>query len=340
MSDAGLGRLVRVQPREVWPNEAAHFTPWLAEADNVALLGEALGLELEVEAVERAVGPFRADILCKDAGTDHWVLIENQLEASDHRHLGQILTYASGLDAFTIVWIATRFTDEHRATLDWLNEITDAAVRFFALEVELWRIGGSVPAPKFNVVCRPNDWTRSVKRGAADVEGQDPEGHKAARMQLWTALNDVLNRSGGPIRGSRKPNTSSSLGYPIGRSEFRLYGLVSRPQDAIRAELYIRGEMAKGHFDQLYADRRHFETTFGSKLIWYRFDDGQHCRIAYERPGASLADEATIREAAEWIAMALNRLHTTFAEAVRRLPASPPREDDGSLPEPSAPPPH
>ena len=105
------------------------------------MLGEALGIELELEAQEKAVGPFRADILCKDIGNDHWVLIENQLERTDHGHLGQLLTYASGLEAVTIVWIAARFTEEHRSTLDWLNRITDESFRFFGLEVELWRIG-------------------------------------------------------------------------------------------------------------------------------------------------------------------------------------------------------
>lgn len=225
---AGLGRLVRVQPREVWANEAAHFTPWLAEPENVALLGETLGMDLEVEAVERAVGPFRADILCKDAGTDHLVLIENQLEASDHRHLGQILTYASGLDAFTIVWIATTIRDEHRATLDWLNEITASEVRFFALEVELWRIGASPPAPKFNVVCRPNDWTRSVKRGAAEVEDADPNGHRAEDAALWTALDARLDERDGPVVVPRQLSRSNWRNYRLGRINFGLSATVLR----------------------------------------------------------------------------------------------------------------
>ncbi|MFC6759858.1 hypothetical protein ACFQFQ_10730 [Sulfitobacter porphyrae] len=106
-------------------------------------MGEALGIDLELEAQEKAVGPFRADILCKDIGTEEWVLVENQLERTDHGHLGQLLTYASGLEAVTIVWIAARFTEEHRSTLDWLNKITDETFRFFGLEVELWRIGDS-----------------------------------------------------------------------------------------------------------------------------------------------------------------------------------------------------
>src|SRR4051812_43362290 len=145
-----LSHLKQIDLKDVWSHEASSFTPWLALEQNIALLGDTLGLELEVEAQEKAVGPFRADILCKDLQTNTWVLIENQLERTDHTHLGQVLTYASGLGAVTIVWIAARFTEEHRATLDWLNKITDRSFRFFGIEVELWRIGDSSPAPKFN----------------------------------------------------------------------------------------------------------------------------------------------------------------------------------------------
>src|SRR5947209_15269178 len=160
MSTKNLGRLQTVDLREVWMNESSGFTPWLAQAENLKLLGETIGIELECEAQEKEVGPFRADILCKDTATDSWVLIENQLERTDHGHLGQLLTYAAGLEAVTIVWIAERFTEEHRATLDWLNERTEESINFFGLEVELWRIGDSAIAPKFNVVSKPNEWTR------------------------------------------------------------------------------------------------------------------------------------------------------------------------------------
>ncbi|MGB8414368.1 MAG: hypothetical protein WCE23_16240 [Candidatus Binatus sp.] len=148
MDKPALGKLEKVDLRDYWKSESQDFTPWLASAENIALLGEAIDLELEVEAQEKEVGPFRADILCKDTSTGQWVLIENQLEPTDHTHLGQLLTYAAGLNAGTIVWISEHFTNEHRATLDWLNEITDEGFSFFGIEVELWRIGGSPPRAK------------------------------------------------------------------------------------------------------------------------------------------------------------------------------------------------
>ena len=146
-----LGRLERVELRDYWEHEGSDFTPWLASEENIALLSETIGLELEVQQEEAAVGPFRADILCRDTASDELVIIENQLEKTDHKHLGQTITYASGLDAVNIVWIAARFTEEHRAALDWLNRITHEEFRFFGIEIELWRIGKSVPAPKFNI---------------------------------------------------------------------------------------------------------------------------------------------------------------------------------------------
>lgn len=126
-----LGRLERHDLRAAWANEASDFTPWLARPENIALLGDALGPRLEVEAQEKAVGQFRADILCRDIDTERRVLIENQLERTNHVHLGQILTYAAGLEAFTIVWLAARFTEEHRAVLDWLNRGTHDGLHFF-----------------------------------------------------------------------------------------------------------------------------------------------------------------------------------------------------------------
>lgn len=148
----GLGRLEVVDLRKVWVSEAGDFTPWLAQEANLSLLADTLGMDLVYEAHEKGVGPFRADIVCTDTADGSKVLIENQLERTDHGHLGQLMTYAAGLDAVTIVWIAERFTEEHRAALDWLNEITGEKISFFGLEIELWKIGTSPMAPKLSLI--------------------------------------------------------------------------------------------------------------------------------------------------------------------------------------------
>ena len=145
-----LGAIERVDLREVWPHEAQDFTPWLAE--NLDKLGEALGLDLELQSAEAAVGPFSLDVLARDSGSDRPVIIENQLETSDHDHLGKLLTYAAGYDAYAVVWLTREFRDEHRAALDWLNQRTVEDTAFFGVVVEAWQIDGSRPAPHFRTV--------------------------------------------------------------------------------------------------------------------------------------------------------------------------------------------
>ena len=189
-----LGRLERVDLREVWKIEAQDFTPWLASEESLSVLADTLHMELELVALETNVGPFRADILCRNADGGAWVLIENQLERTDHSHLGQLLTYAAGLNAVTICWIAESFTEEHRATLDWLNEITDDSFRFFGLEVELWQIGKSPVAPKFNIVSKPNDWRGSI----VDPEPLPPR--KQLQREFWSALMQRLDDRKGPVK--------------------------------------------------------------------------------------------------------------------------------------------
>lgn len=155
-----IAAMKRMGIREVWMDEALHFTPWLAE--NIHLLGESLGMCLEVQETEKFIGIFRADIVASDVATGEVVLIENQLDRTDHSHLGQLLTYASGVRAITIVWVAGQFSEEHRSALDWLNEFAGKSLHFFGVEIELWSIAGSLPAAKFNIVSKPNSWKQSL----------------------------------------------------------------------------------------------------------------------------------------------------------------------------------
>lgn len=159
-----LAKLEPVDIREVWKHGAKDFTQWLAEPGNLRLLGETIGLELEPIEPESKVGKFSADIFAKDVDTDRKVIIENQLEESDHDHLGKCITYASGKGADVIVWIVRKANEEHSKAIEWLNERTDSDLAFFLLEIEAWKIGDSAIAPKFNIVEQPNEWARAVKR--------------------------------------------------------------------------------------------------------------------------------------------------------------------------------
>jgi hypothetical protein len=195
MSKQNLGRLERIDLREIWDSEAGSFTPWLAKPDNIALLGESLGMDLVVEHQEAGVGPYRADIVCRDQQSDRTVVIENQIEMTDHSHLGQLLTYAAGLDARAVVWVAREFASEHRAAMDWLNEKTGQGAAFFGVEVEVLRIGQSEPAPRFNVVSRPNDWQELMRR-----EGAGLTDTERLRLEYWSALDVLLRKKDSPLR--------------------------------------------------------------------------------------------------------------------------------------------
>lgn len=215
MAEIKLGQLEQVDLRSIFPDEAHDFTPWLKQDENLALLGQTLNIDLELESTEKQVGQFRADILCKNAETDEWVLIENQIERTDHKHLGQLLTYAAGLDAVTIIWIADTFTDEHRAALDWLNEKTEENIRFFGLEFELWQIGNSNVAPKFNICSQPNNFTKSIHTAA----NQSLEDSKLKTMQLgfWNDFEDFLLKKKCNLtfkRAEPKNTFSKRIGIP------------------------------------------------------------------------------------------------------------------------------
>ena len=319
MKAPALGRLQRHDLRNIWVSEATDFTPWLAQPENLAMLGETLGLTLELEAQERAVGPFRADILCRDIGNGHWVLIENQLERTNHSHLGQLLTYASGLDAVTIVWIAAQFTEEHRSTLDWLNKITDDSFRFFGLEVELWRIGDSPAAPKFNIVSKPNDWSHSVAQAARAIDETELSETRIMQRNYWAALNKVFDAIGGPISGNKKPQPQAWMSFPIGRSHFHLNAVMIRPEERIRAELYIGGDRAKAFFGLLQREKQAIEKELGLALEWEELPSQQDCRISLYHNEVDPEDEADWPRQHEWLAKRLNEMHRVFAQRVRAL---------------------
>ena len=325
MSGKELGRLVKVDLRNVWSSESSDFTPWLGRPENLAILAETLDMELELEAQEKPVGPFRADLLCKDIQTDTWVLVENQLERTDHTHLGQLLTYASGLQAVSIVWIAARFTEEHRSTLDWLNKITDESFRFFGLEVELWRIGDSPAAPKFNIVSKPNDWSRQVRQAARAIDDADISDTKRTQLAFWEGLHRALNSRNGPVSGNRKPQPQSWMNYSVGRTGFMLGAVMVRWQNNIRAELYITGANAKGFFRALLRDRAKIEGDLGYALEWDERPDGQDTRIFITLDVAQPDDTSDWPRQHEWLADRLNDLHRVFS---RRVSGLEPDHDD------------
>lgn len=320
MSRVRLGTLTKVDLRSIWTHEATEFTPWLANEESIALLGEAIGIALEVEAQEKNVGPFKADILCKNLADNTWVLVENQLERTDHTHLGQLMTYAAGLHAVTIVWVAARFTEEHRAALDWLNEITSTDFNFFGLEVELWRIGDSQTAPKFNVVCKPNDWSRSVSGAASRLGSQGLTETQAIQLEYWRRFQEVLVDRGETIRPVT-PRAQNSLNYPIGRSCFYLSVFANTRENRIGVILTLGGEQAKTHFRMLARDKHKFAQSFPGKLSWDERPEKNQCHISSQWPDANPTERGAWPDQHQWLAEQLEAFHKIFRQPIRALNA-------------------
>jgi hypothetical protein len=307
MTILNLGRLSSVPVRSVWTDEARDFTPWLAEAENLSLLGEAIGLMLELEARERRVGPFAADILARDVARDRWVLVENQLEATDHRHLGQLLTYAAGLEAMTVVWVAPEIREEHRAAIDWLNHITSEGFDFFAIQVEAFRIGDSACAPRFSVIAKPNDWSR--KLGAARRESTSGA---APQSQKWiTYWEPLLGLAKGRVpyladKAVSKANWQPVMSFNTSKDLTFAFNLTS-PRGGLRVELYIDRLLAKAAFRALEAEREDIQSALGCEVAWELLPDAQASRVCVYRPNDTGADIANPGDQYEWFLTMLPR---------------------------------
>ncbi len=317
-----LGRLERViNIRNVWDKEAQDFTPWLAQDENIALLGETIGLELEVESTEKGVGPYRADILCKDTSSSQYVLIENQLEATDHLHLGQLLTYAAGLDAVTIIWVARHFNPEHRAAIDWLNQITDQTFNFFALEIELWRIGNSPLAPKFNVVSQPNDWIVAVKEDA--VRAGSFSVTQQLHLDYWTQLRDYMEAKNSSVKVG-KPSTDHWKDFSVGRVGFKLIAVNSMKMKGgfSYVALVLTGPDAKAHYHLLEEKHQAVKQAFGSDVDWREMPERKESHIVIRRSSSEPANRDKWTDLNEWFAETLEKMDGFFKPIVKSLDAS------------------
>ena len=209
MTDIKFGRLSDLPLRDAWPNEARQFTPWLA--DNIDQLSEVIGVPLELTGTEVAVESFAADILARNPMDDSVVLIENQLEQTDHKHLGQIMTYLAGLEAHTVIWIAPSFREPHLSAIRWLNEHTADGFSFFAVKARVVRIGDSPYAPIFETVEKPNGWDRAVSSMTRTPKsGSDDRNDR--RLAFWQAY---LDRVPSAADWGLRPMRLASMWVPI-----------------------------------------------------------------------------------------------------------------------------
>ena len=321
-----LKQLTPVDLSEVWETEPQHFTPWLAQEENLTLLGKALDMELELEAQEKNVGGFRTDLLCKDTVDDSWVVIENQLETTDHRHVGQLLTYAAGLDAHTVIWIAKTFRQEYRAMLEWQNRITDERYRFFGVEVKVWQIEDSARAVQFDVVSSPNDWSRDTRRAA----NQELSETEQRQIRYWTGLREYMVDNGSSVN-CPSPRPSRYLQSSIGRTNFGLMVWQASSRNEIGIWLYISGDNAEAYFRLLEEQREDIHTEMDETLEWVELSGNQRNRICLHKSDTDPLDENDWSHQYEWFTATLERFNDVFRERIRRLDA------DDWIPEEDAP---
>ncbi|MFL1593557.1 DUF4268 domain-containing protein [Rhodococcus ruber] len=296
MTAPDLGRLEVVAPRLVWPHEALDFTPWLLH--NVDVLSDLLGMDLVLDMAEHSVGDFSLDLKGYDERTGEVVIVENQLAQSDHTHLGQIITYAAGTDATTIVWVTTDFRPEHRAAIDWLNQRTGENTRVFGVVIRVVKIGDSPPAPNFELVAQPNDWEKRVKKATGF-------GEVSARTRLYREFWEMVLeriRADHPDWTRARTNGASWCNTRLGVSGMALS--MAWVNGRLVIQIYFDSsdaDLNKARFDWLYERRAGFESALGQAPSWDAMSDLKGARVVVVSPFDDIADRGSWADMTDWL---------------------------------------
>jgi hypothetical protein len=306
-----LGKLKKVDLREVWEHEATSFTRWLSQEENLDHLGDELGISIKLLKTEASVGGFNVDILAEEEGSARKIIIENQLETTDHDHLGKLLTYASGTDANVIIWIFREIRDEHRSAIDWLNEHTDEDIDFFAVKMELWQIGDSLPAPKFQIVSNPNNWAKIAK---TNTEQSKLTPTKIYQFELWNRFKEFAQ--------AHNQNLSFTKTYPqhwynfsIGSSSCHVALTVNTRAKEFACALYITDD--KELFDFLLPKKDAIEKELGIKLDWQRLPEetkASRIKIAKKFDIVGDTDFSKYGEAFSWLEQNVDNFKKVFSK--------------------------
>jgi Domain of unknown function (DUF4268) len=304
-----LGVLKTVSARQRWLDEARDFTPWLAE--HISELGKAVGLELEVERVEVQCGPYSADILAKDTGTDDYVVIENQLEKTDHDHLGKALTYASVLDASTVIWIATQFTPEHKKALDWLNDNTAEQISFYGVQLELWQIDDSSPAIKFNIISKPNQAVIQASRSKAK---DDLSENRQFQLEFWTKFRDKLAKTK-KIPSLQSPRAQYWFNVSLGKTHIHLSNTCNTDESTVGLRVYISNKIAATMLPHLEGKKAEIEAAIGQTLQWNPNPENIDKVIVLQK-ATDFTDPKSQEEALDWLVEYTIKFREIFSKVI------------------------
>ena len=285
-----IGKLEEVDIRELWKHEQYDFSEWLSKKENIENLNDILGLTLVDISKETYVGSYRCDLFAKDETTGIKVIIENQLEMSNHDHLGKIITYASGLDAKVVVWIVKEAREEHRSAIEWLNNNTNSNINFFLIEIHAYKIGNSDNAPMFQVIEQPNDFIKNNK----SINSNDTMNKsQSQRLEFWNQFNNVLIERGKTFN-VRKATTDHWYNVAIGTSDAHIDITLVNKDSVIGVELYITDN--KEFFDKLYQRKDEIENDLGFKLDWRRLNNSKASRIVTFIKGLNFDDHSNYNE--------------------------------------------
>lgn len=310
MNNDNLGKLKRVELREGWKHEARNFTQWLAQEENLTLLGDEMGFDIKLLQTEAAVGSFNVDILAEEENTGRKIIIENQLEVTNHDHLGKIITYASGYDAKIIVWVVKEARDEHRQAIDWLNEHTDEDTEFYLVQIELWQIENSPYAPKFEIVSKPNDWTKAVRSSA---EARELTDTKVMQLEFWTQFKEYGKKRQTRLH-LRKIYPQHWTDISIGSSDAHI-SLIASPRDGmLGADLYIPDN--KQLYQKLYQHKEQIETDLAEKGEWMELQGKKASRVRVSRAG-NFDDQTKWEDNFEWLLNEAEKFHRIFPKYIK-----------------------
>ena len=299
-----LGRIKQVELREVWKHEAINFTKWLAKPENLDLLSDEIDIEISLIDTEYNVGRFNVDIYAEDTASNRKIIIENQLEKTDHDHLGKLITYASGLEAEIIIWIVKEVLDEHRQAIDWLNENTDERINFFTVKMEVWKIGDSIPAPKFHIISKPNNWTKSVKQ-SLQMAGLSET--KILQLKFWNNFK-LFAQEHFPALRLRKTNPQHWYDLSFGRSDCHLSLSMNTQKKEIACEIYIPD--SKETFERFYENKNEIDKLIDG-LIWMELPVKKASRIK-KKSKADFKKEEAWEEYFEWLGKTATLFQETF----------------------------
>lgn len=299
-----LGRIEQVDLREIWKHEATNFTKWLAKPENLDLLSDEIDIELSLIDTEYNVGRFNVDIFAEEPSSGRKVIIENQLERTDHDHLGKLITYASGLEAEIIVWIVKDVLEEHQQAIDWLNENTDEKINFFVIKMEVWKIGNSEPAPKFHIISKPNNWTKSVKQSIQTSVLTDT---KLLQLKFWDGFKQYAEDNNLNLR-LRKTYPQHWYDLSFGRTDCHISLTINSQKKELACEIYIPN--SKETFKQFFDNKEQIDNQIND-LEWMELPTKKASRIKKKTKG-DFKKEEKWDEYFEWLGKTAIEFQDTF----------------------------